>query len=175
MKTYLIEGVNPEPWEAPEVQVIRRGKAAYPQFHSPPRMMNFKEAFAAEFEAKYGKPMLDDEHLALCFFLWRDRETYEVNNRRKKRNQADATNCQKLIEDSLQGILYANDRSVHDIRTRFVEHGPGVNPRILICAFPADEIEPWVLQQDELLRAKAAKTKVQEEPQHDRTHAADIF
>jgi Holliday junction resolvase RusA-like endonuclease len=53
----------------------------------------------------------------------------------------DVTNCQKLIEDSLQGIVIANDRQVQGIIARRIY---STSERVVIAVLPASEMsEPF--------------------------------
>jgi Holliday junction resolvase RusA-like endonuclease len=130
---YTIQGVNPEPWESPEGSVGRRGGALRVDMHSPERLRQYQNAVSEEFERQnpdainFGKTQLSVE-----FFLWRNVPEYETPTGRKRTgNEVDATNCQKALEDALQGILYTNDTNNVFVST-WLHQGTDVEPFIVI-------------------------------------------
>lgn len=124
---YLVEGINPEPWQASEGSIGRKGGGTYIQFHKPAGLRAYQEALESAFKDQNPDWQLFDVPVQVNFYFWRQRETKE-----SKANIADATNLGKSTEDALQGILYPNDRLVKDIRSRIVEQEPTTEPRILL-------------------------------------------
>lgn len=126
---YSVEGINPEPWESPDASVGRRkGGGFFVQMHSSARMRNYQDSIREEF-ARQNPNAIDMHSVALSvqFYLWRDATGKNV----------DATNCQKALEDALQGILYSNDTNNAFVST-FLFQEKGIEPFILI------RIEPWI-------------------------------
>lgn len=120
--------LNPEPWAVGAVS----GKRISPN----PNLVAFQQAVR---EAMKNTPKLPPEFCKIEFYFWRQQAKYlDVNDRVRQRNQADATNMQKGLEDALQGILFDNDRDVRDIRSVIVKQGASVEPCILIHAAPLD-------------------------------------
>ncbi len=129
MTRYHLAGIEPEPWTAPEGTIGRRGGKLFVQFHKNAQVAAFQNAVKEEFPVQNPHPTVEDEWIKLTFWLWRS-----TGGARKR---VDATNCQKALEDALQGILYTNDRLVRDVRTVIVEQTEGIMPHIVI------DIEPW--------------------------------
>lgn len=125
--------VNPEPWAVGTITRVKGGARLSPD----PNLVAFQRAVREELE---NEKMLPDDYRKITFYFFRQRVQY-LDNRDKvrTRNQADATNMQKALEDALQGILFANDREVRDIRSVIVDQGVDVTPMILIKAEPIDE------------------------------------
>ncbi len=132
---YALDGINPEPWEAPEGSVARgKNGGFYVQMHKPHKVRSFQESVIEQFSLQ--NPFWvgsTDQLCEITFYLWRNMPSYESQTGRKaKANWADATNMQKALEDALQGILYDNDRQVIDVRTVIVEQGADIEPGIVI-------------------------------------------
>lgn len=124
---YITDGVNPEPWESPEGSIQRKSGKMYVQMHKPLKLRAFQEDLAETFLDQNPDTMLLDGPVRMEIYLWRHVD------RLIKANIADATNMQKAIEDALQGILYANDRQVIDVRTRIMAQGPEAKPAIVVA------------------------------------------
>lgn len=123
----LIEGINPEPWTAPE---IGRGRV-FKKETLRTYQNAVKECIESEFEGCV--PAFDKGvRLAEKFYFWRQLDMAEIGGRNRRRKEADATNMQKALEDALQGVVFPNDRAVIDVQSRIVEVGVDVEPRILI-------------------------------------------
>lgn len=122
---YFVLHVNPEPWAVGEIS----GRRLSPN----PNLVAFQHAVK---EALEDVTPLPDDFRKLVFYFWRQQARYlDVNDRIRQRNQADATNMQKGLEDALQGVLFGNDREVRDIRSVIVDQGPHVkDPGIIIRA-----------------------------------------
>lgn len=135
---YLVEGINPEPWEAAQ---FSRGKHTV-NAYSPEQLRVYKASLADAFKRQNDHFIPVEGELDLMFYFWRqvaqaevmgiDRKTGDAKINLQSANYADATNLQKSTEDSLQGILYENDRDVVSIRSVIVEQSPETTPAILI-------------------------------------------
>jgi Holliday junction resolvase RusA-like endonuclease len=157
---YILDGINPVPWTSPEASVGYRSGGHYVQMHKTESLRAFQEAVADLFtEQNPGYEKWEGEFL-LEFFLWRRLDEYEVEDGKKSRDhRADATNMQKALEDSLQKILYDNDRDCVDIHTRIMEQGPDVEPRILIHICPPKPLSGWLPRMASWLATKVPKVE----------------
>lgn len=167
---YVIEGINPEPWTAPEVSVIRRGGKFVPQVYKKAQLRSYQEAVAEALRRNYPDVQSLDEPVALTFFLWRQLADYEGTKGRVRRHGADATNMQKALEDALQGILITNDRHVRDVRTVIIDEGPEVAPIIAIRIEPvrvAHHAVVWIGGELARIRAQAAAALTPASPTFD--------
>lgn len=136
IEVFHITGINPEPWVAPEGAIGRKGGKVFVQFHKSAGLTGYQEAIREEVVLQNGHLSewlaARDEKLQVTFWLWRTLDASEVDDRRRTRNVADATNMQKALEDALQGILYKNDRKNVDVRTIVVEQTSDTMPHITI-------------------------------------------
>lgn len=141
----LLEGVNPEPWTSPKVAVFR-GK---PRFYKEANLQAFQEAMKELTEealtaAGYKLPVFEAHTLlTVRFAFWRQTDSSSTGGRRSSRNQADATNMLKAAEDSLQGILYANDRDNRQVIGEVRAFGPDIEPAVLVEASRYDGPDPY--------------------------------
>ena len=116
--------LNPEPWAI--------GTISYHRMTPNAGLQAYQEAVREE--------LADEEQLptgeyALKFYFWRQQATYlDMGDKRRQRNQADATNMQKGLEDALQGVLFENDRNVRSVHSVIVAQGPLIKPCIVIAA-----------------------------------------
>jgi Holliday junction resolvase RusA-like endonuclease len=144
----IIDGINPEPWTAPEASVGRRSGSNYVQMHKTESLRAYQEAIPEVLREQ--NPRLEsfgEEEIELAFFFWRRLDDYEVGDGKKsRRSWADATNMQKALEDALQGILFDNDRTVRSITSEVMAQGPDVEPRILIHASTYWGTQEWITQ-----------------------------
>lgn len=131
---YHITSINPEPWVAPEASIGRKGGKMFIQFYTSDTMRAYKEAIKEEVLLQNGHAVLAAKGVPLdvTFYLWRRLDASESSSRSSRRHVADATNCQKALEDALQGILYDNDRDNLSVHTVMVAQGPDVQPHIAI-------------------------------------------
>jgi Holliday junction resolvase RusA-like endonuclease len=128
---YCIDLVNPEPWKVGPVGTARRGGKLVAYVGKDAGLDAYKKAVAEAVES-IGAQFLDGKLLVEMFF-WRERVEYVTPQARTHRkHEADATNLLKAAEDALQKILYNNDKDNIDVRSRIVEQGPNVHPRIVI-------------------------------------------
>jgi Holliday junction resolvase RusA-like endonuclease len=129
--------LNPEPWAVGTISTGRKQGKFFSRMSPDPNLAAYQQAVREELS---GASKLPENFTKLTFFFWRQRAAYlDAADRRRHRNQADATNMQKGLEDALQGILFDNDRDVRDIRSVIMEQGPKVEPCIVIQAEPAQE------------------------------------
>jgi Holliday junction resolvase RusA-like endonuclease len=134
--TFLVEGINPEPW------AISTGNK---KVFSPESLRSYKKAmFELSRDALLTRghmlpifPQGASVQLSLAF--WRQLDSASVGGGKTvHRNRADATNLLKATEDALQGVLYANDRDNLDVQSTIIDVGPEVEPAILITACIAE-------------------------------------
>jgi len=158
---YGISEVNPIPWTAPNLTTGRRGGKIVPMAHSSEELRAYKSAIADAFIEQNPDVTPWEGDIELEFFLWRCLERDElVEARAVRHHRVDATNMQKALEDALQGLLYANDRNVRDIRTRIMAQGPEVEPFILV------HISPLTDDPMQAIEAMAAYKKRQSQTRH---------
>lgn len=132
---YSIQGVNPEPWESPE-SFVRRVKGSDKLsvgHHSSRRMRLFQDSVKEEFPIQNpGFINLGTAALDVRFYLWRSVAVFEnASGRVVEGNDVDATNCQKALEDALQGILYKNDTNNVQVST-WLHQAVDIEPFIII-------------------------------------------
>lgn len=141
----VIEGINPEPWEAPGMAVGRgKGGKPYPMAVKSGRLEAYQAAIRESIQAAY--PDLPtappDMRLKVTFAFWRQLDSYTKDTgRTASRNVADVTNMQKALEDALQGVLYVNDRNNKNVKSLIIEEGPDVEPCIIIAVHEDDDME----------------------------------
>lgn len=174
---YAIDGVNPEPWEASQTAVGYRNGGHYVQHYKSEQLKAYQESVADLFKDQNPEHHFFEGPIELTFYLWRAMADYEVGDGQKSRaHQADATNCQKALEDALQGILFKNDRDVVQTQTRMMEQGADVTPRILIrinTAWPNSPHLDWVLEKYNGL--VAAHPKIEKRSNLRRFNVEDTF
>lgn len=148
----LIEAINPEPWEAPEGAIGRKGGKPFVMMFKPEGVKAYQEAIREELEARELTPT--DQPCRLDLWFWRNTGSWSDGGSRKGRgNIADATNLQKATEDALQGILFINDRQVTQIISDIVDQGPDVEPQILLRLSHIDPAQRILgISQAEVLR-----------------------
>lgn len=129
---FLVEGINPEPWAAPGLSTGRRGGKVFPMAYKNPGVAAYQEAVKESLNYDYPHVELWEGQIELEIFFWRVLPTYAGDNKTVTKNWADATNMQKALEDSLQGILLDNDRNVVSIHSHIVEQDHDTDPAILI-------------------------------------------
>ena len=146
-----------------EASVGRRKGGLYASISPHQGLVAYQSAVREQLEAYEALP---EGQYSVTFYLWRQQATYiSESNRRVQKHQADATNMQKALEDALQKMMFDNDRDVQDIRTRIVEQGPNVNPRVVIRLdllepFNPDEIPDHVWTKlDELGKVRTAQSE----------------
>lgn len=153
MNWYLLEGVNPEPWEAPEGSVGRaKGSGKFfVQMHSPVGMREYQEAVKSQFKERYPEVVPVTYPVTLTFHFWRQRSV------EAKANIADATNLQKATEDALQGLLYMNDRQVYNPQSYIVEQLDDTPSLVLIGLSPLVPVDPHIFELIEQLHIEPVK------------------
>jgi Holliday junction resolvase RusA-like endonuclease len=138
---YSIEHVNPEPWESPEGSIGRRNGGLFVAMHSTERMRNFQASVREEFELQNPGYRKEEGLLRVEFHLWRQLVEYDTDKRKQRGKVADATNCQKALEDALQGLLYDNDRDNRFVSCEFAEHDVETIPFILVKVSKWDHVD----------------------------------
>lgn len=130
-RVYQITGVNPQPWVAPNFSA--GGKGMRGRAYADEQMKVYKLAVKDELQLQNAHLHLESASrlLTVRFYLWRQLEVSDENARHHG-HEADATNCQKSLEDALQGLAYGNDRRNRDVRTVIVEQTRDTIPHILI-------------------------------------------
>lgn len=132
IESWIALAINPEPWAIGPVSVGRKNGGLFPIVGQNAQLAAFQEAVREELNGYQGAAG-DDERLKITFYFWRTLDSYETKRgTRHRKHVVDATNMQKALEDALQGILFENDRTNHDIRSVVVEQGPDVKGKILI-------------------------------------------
>jgi hypothetical protein len=129
--SYVIAGLNPEPWKAPKQG--RNGAYSDPEFTA------YKEALREELGLLHGDTPLLEPPYQLRFFWWREIVTYQGANRMVTKQAVDQSNLQKAAEDCLQphkksgwtGVI-TNDRYCQFSGGLIVEQAKEVEPIIAI-------------------------------------------
>lgn len=166
---YIIDGINPEPWEAPTGEARRKkapAKGFYVQMVSTEKQRSYQDAVRDAMKDTYGEPDMATVDIAVSFFFWR-----------QKSNIADATNLQKSTEDALQGILFKNDRQVKKVSSEIVEQEDDTEPLILIHVGPRVPTDFWLLDLATAMRDDLRATQGAPEPIRtaERADADDFF
>jgi Holliday junction resolvase RusA-like endonuclease len=128
MRWFLLE-INPEQWAIGDISVGRKNGGLFPIVGRNAQLYNYQQGVK---ELLDGIQMLPEGKYRLEFFFWRQQITYQGTRKKVKKNQVDATNLQKALEDALQGVLFGNDRDVVDIHSVIVEQGPNVKPMVVL-------------------------------------------
>lgn len=132
----VIEGINPEPWMAPDLTTLRRGGRTIPAATKKEALRSYQMAVKESVEAAYDDgPITAGTNIWLRFYFWRQLELEPVGDqgRMRRRRRVDATNLQKSLEDALQGVLYENDRDVVWPMSFIIAQDHDVTPRIVIA------------------------------------------
>lgn len=145
---FVIKDINPEPWKVGPVSVGRRGNALFGNVGPDKGLQAFQAAVKEEVSAKLVEGGITEDKfpvfakgspLTLELYLWRDMLEYSTHQARTARkHEADATNMLKAIEDSLQGVLYANDKDNHRVVSNIIDQRSGARSIIVI------KIEPHI-------------------------------
>lgn len=138
MQRFVIDGINPVPWKAPEAQHrSAKGGRKWVQFFKDQDLSVYQEAIKGWFEevealpavGEDGKPILHKGPFTLRFYFFREGAT------------ADATNLQKALEDALEGVLYKNDRDDIDVHSRTYPVAKGSPPLIIVEYTPHEGLD----------------------------------
>lgn len=122
---YIFDGINPEPWEAPQASTGRRGKKIFTSMHSTAKQRNYQEAIKEMADdLLLEQPFFINPPYDVRFFFWRDTTGGAM--------VADATNLQKSTEDALQGKFYSNDRYNPAVSSVIIDQGAHVLPAVLV-------------------------------------------
>lgn len=169
---YLVEGINPQPWQASEGQIGRKAGKLFIHFHKPETLRSYQEAVSETFKKQNPQAVEVEGDISLTFAFWRQLEEGEsyATNRKTRSNIADATNLQKAMEDALQGILFANDRQVRSVRSVIMEQGQLTEPAILVGvqSFHSDDTIVTAYLQRTTLAAEV------EEPHNDNIRSFNV-
>lgn len=160
---YLVEGINPEPWEAPTASIGRKNGKHYVHMHKNDSVRSYQDGFRIAFLQQNPDSQLFDGDVELNLYFWRQRDT------ETKAKSADATNLQKATEDALQGLLFQNDRSVIKVASRIMEQEPETEPKVLIG------IQYLLPPRDEILEMAARLHREPEEPTSNLRSVPDVF
>lgn len=144
---YLFLPINAQPWAMGDVSVGRKNGGLIPIVSPNATLKGFQEAVREHLEGTEKLP--SGQQYQLRFYIWRQIESYTTiaTDRKVVKNQADATNLQKGLEDALQGVLFENDRDVADVRTVIVEQSRDTKPMIVIHADIFQDFNPDELPQ----------------------------
>lgn len=135
VRYFVIDGINPEPWTAPEISVGRSKGRVFPRAHKSAALDAYQHA-VKEFLTRHYDDLTPeyDGPISLTFWFWRQLPTNELAERASRKHIADATNMQKALEDALQGVLFKNDNKAVYVLSMPVEQSATVEPKILIQA-----------------------------------------
>lgn len=121
-KAFFILPINPEPWVVPPMSAGRIGRKLIVKAGRDVPTWSYKEAIKEELIER-GATMLPAPY-RIHFLFYRQQATYELASGRKNtKNEADATNMQKLTEDALQDVLIDDDKDSRHITSQIVEQG----------------------------------------------------
>jgi Holliday junction resolvase RusA-like endonuclease len=152
MDWFLVEGINPEPWQASEAATGRaKGGKTFVRFHKPQGLTDYQEALKSEFRRRYPDIEPATGTAEVYFYFWR-----EVNADSKAK-VADATNLMKAAEDALQGILYVNDKQNKNVHSFIVEQLADTEPMLLIGIRPFQPPPAEIFDVIDKLRESAPK------------------
>lgn len=130
---WYVLGVNPQPWVVPPFSPGRKDGKLFMRAGRDEGLHAYQEAVRDELRLK--NPVMLKPPYYLKFWFWREVPAYTTPRQvEQRKHDADVTNCQKALEDALQGILIDNDKDVTKIQSEMVEQGPDVQPRIVILA-----------------------------------------
>lgn len=142
--TIHIDGINPEPWQAPLGSVARRkGGGQFVRMSTPPKQMAYQTAIREAIDMAYPEYAAETDHpypfdkgqsLSIKYWFWRKLDKYQTANtgRNMTANRVDLTNLVKATEDCLQGRLIWNDVEVVHEEAYMVNQGIDVDPHIMI-------------------------------------------
>lgn len=145
MTTFVIEGINPEPWTASQSSTGKKNGKLVTRFFKDEKLRSYQEAVKESLRADYPDFLPLTENAMLRLFLWRRLD--------KGAQVMDTTNGQKALEDALQGVLLSNDRQDLYVTTILMSQTKDTEPLIIIKLQPW-EVEPWL---DISLRNEAAE------------------
>lgn len=142
-KWYIIDDVNPQPWAIGPLGVGRRVGGVYPFIGPNQQLVSYQSAVREELADFDATDWTGD--IQLEFFFWRRIEIVKRGTKQSRSHQADTTNLQKALEDALQGVFFANDRAVRDVRSIVVEQSQTTIPRIAICISEWEGMDPSLI------------------------------
>lgn len=148
---YFVEGINPEPWEAPTASLGRKGGKHYVHMHKNDGLRSYQEGFKQAFLEQNPDWQYFDTPIEIEFYFWRQRDYTE-----SRAAIADVTNLQKATEDALQGVLYPNDQLVHKATSWIVEQDQETSPKVLIFVRYYNQPDRSILELVEKLHKEPA-------------------
>lgn len=141
---YVVVGINPEPWEAPQMSAFRKGGKTNVHAYKTANLAAYQAAIREEMELIHGG-FVAKKNVDLEFYFWRNSGHGQP---------ADATNLQKSLEDAMQGLLYKNDRIIRRVQSLVVEQTPTTEPIILIRIKNGLALPAWITKLAEQIRNK---------------------
>jgi len=140
--------INPEPWAVGPIGY--NAKVKKPYMGQNQQLNAYKQAVKEEMKRKYPDFIPLDGYLKLNFYFWRQLATYEnkATSRKTTKHIVDTTNMQKALEDSLQGIVYANDNKIREVHSVTVEQSMTVDPKIVISIQYWESFDFNIIPQD---------------------------
>lgn len=152
--------INPEPWAVGDISIGRKNGKYFGRMSPNSNLAQYQNAVREELELiPAGHEPFPTVNIGLKFYFWRQRSKYiDAGDHVRTRNQADATNMQKGLEDALQGYLFDNDRNVRQITSLIVDQSTDIEGRSLICMTVAERLyEVYNEIPDELLTQPVKK------------------
>ncbi len=143
--TYVLWGINPQPWTVGNVGVGRKGGKVFGTVAKKAELRNYQDAVIEGMKSLDLSPeVCTTDFVVLRFYFWRQIEEYQGEKKLVVKHRADATNLQKATEDALQGILYKNDNQVCGVECWIVEQERGENFEPCIV-FEIEKFHPSML------------------------------
>lgn len=139
-KHWHVLDINAEPWALGPVSIqYGKGGGKFPAVGRNAQLAAFQDAVRGSIK----DAEMIEGRVKITFYFWRVRSEYTTAKQREvRKHEADATNMQKATEDALQGIFFANDRDVSDIRSVIVEQSATTEPKIVISVEVWDGFDP---------------------------------
>ena len=172
---FYIEGINPEPWTAPEFSTGRKNGKIFTQAYKNAGLAAYQEAIKESLLRNYPDVEGFTHQITLEFFLRRQIVQYKGESKAVTKSHSDNTNMQKALEDAIQGILIENDREVVDIRTVLVAEGTEIEPQIIIKVSTFPNTSRWLDEKAAHLRKHQQNRRHPLSAGRERTGAEDVF
>lgn len=160
--TIHLDGINPEPWQAPLGSVGRKNGHNFVRMSTPPKQLAYQTAIRETIDTAYPQyaPDQGDDYLfpkglalSIKYWFWRKRDKYQTESgRNMTANEVDLTNLVKATEDCLQGRLIWNDVEVAHSEAWMVQQGVDVRPHIMIV-IEGIKVFPAVINNEVMLGA----------------------
>jgi len=172
---FLIDGINPEPWTAPEVSSGRKNGRIFTQAFKSAGLIAYQEAVKEDLLDNYPDFEKFDGLVSLEIYFWRQLSVYVGDHGRVQRHAADATNMQKALEDAIQGVLITNDRNVMDVRSVVVEELPETEPKIFFKLAEWVGADPFLVKKIDAVRLHRSSKRHPANGDTDRSGVEDLF